>query len=103
MFFAVQIPNLQSVFFRLALENTDNPEKTNFSGLSRFSGVGLNMGFIICFGSSKKPLLITRQFRKLPLIRRFTVANPEYQLYFMPISPNWKTHLLLSHVLALEF
>ena len=26
-------------FFRPALENPDNPEKTNFSGLSRFSGV----------------------------------------------------------------
>ena len=28
-------------FFWRALENPDNPEKTIFSGLSRFSGVGL--------------------------------------------------------------
>ena len=75
-------------FFRPALENPDNPEKANFSGLSRFSGVGLKkMDFSICFGRSKNPLLIPRQFGKLPLIRKTTVAIPEYhQLYFMPIS-----------------
>ena len=28
-------------FFRPALETPDNPEKTNFSGMSRFSRVGL--------------------------------------------------------------
>ena len=28
-------------FFRPALENPDNPEKIIFSGLSRFTGVGL--------------------------------------------------------------
>ena len=39
--FGVYIPNLQSIFFRPALENPDNPENTKFSGLSRFSGVGL--------------------------------------------------------------
>ena len=34
---------------------------------------------------SENPLLMSRQFGKLPLIRRSTVANPEYhQLYFMP-------------------
>ena len=44
-------------FFRLALENPDNPENTKISGLSRVSGVGLKkMDFRICFGRSKKSM-----------------------------------------------
>ena len=47
-------------FFRPALENPDNPEKTNFSKLSRFSGVELKQltcKNCICFGRSKNSLL----------------------------------------------
>ena len=53
------------------------------------------MTFSICFGRSKNPLLIPRQFGKLPLIRSTTVANPEYhQLYFMPILPGYRLDLV---------
>ena len=31
MFFGVWIPNLKSIFFRLVLENSDNPEKSKVS------------------------------------------------------------------------
>ena len=54
-------------FFRSALEDPDNPENNEFSGLSRFSGVGLKK-WTSAFGRSKNSLLIIRQFGKLPLI-----------------------------------
>ena len=68
-------------FFRLALESPDNPEKKNFPDYRGFpvSDYKNGLDFSICFGRSKTSLLILRQFGKLPLIRRSTVANPEYQ------------------------
>ena len=66
MIFIVQISNLQSVFFRPALETPDNLEKTNFSGMSRFSRVGLKK-WTSAFVSAgqKNPSLIPRQFEKI--------------------------------------
>ena len=76
-------------FFLPALENPNNPEKINFFRIIEvFRCRTKKMDFSICFGRSKKKTLIPRQFGKLPLIRKTTVANPEYHpLYFMPILP----------------
>ena len=56
-------------FFRSALKNTDNPENTDFSGLPRFSGVGMKKWTSAFVSAGQKyPLSIIRQFGKLPLI-----------------------------------
>ena len=49
-------------------QNPDNPEKTFFRIIEVFRCLTKKMDFSICFGRSKKPLLIPRQFGKLLLI-----------------------------------
>ena len=68
---------------------TGNPRQSGKYNLFRIIEVfrcrTKKMDFSICSGMSENPLLMPREFGKLPLIRRSTVANPEYhQLYFMP-------------------
>ena len=57
MFFGVAIDSKSVIhFFRPVLETPDNPEKINFSGLSKFSGVGVKNGLQHLFWQVKKPL-----------------------------------------------
>ena len=66
MFFVVYLDSKSAIrFFRPALENPDNQEKTKISGLSRFSSVGFKK-WTLAFVSpgQKKLLLILRQFVK---------------------------------------
>ena len=76
------------LFFWLALENPDNPKRQIFRIIEVFRCRTNKWTSAFVSAGQKALLLIPRQFGKLPLFRRSTIANPEYrQLYFIPISP----------------
>ena len=76
-------------FFRLALENPDNPEKKIFPDYRGFpvSDYKNGLDFSICFGRSKTSLLILRQFGKLAsvgvtprIFPTFTITQKQEEL-----------------------